>query len=177
MKNKKIILGITGSIASFRVPDFALKVVNIGADLSVILTDYAQNFITPVVINTINNNKTYTNESNLTQPMLHIELARMADVILIMPATAHVIAKLANGFCDDLLSTVCVATKAPIILVPAMNHVMWANSIVQENITKLQNHGVEIWGPISGTQMCREQGIGNMMASNDIINKLIDVLS
>ena len=69
MKNKKIILGITGSIASFRVPDFALKVVNIGADLSVILTDYAQNFITPVVINTINNNKTYTNESNLSQPI------------------------------------------------------------------------------------------------------------
>ena len=110
--------------------------------------------------------------------MIHIELARIADVILIMPATAHVIAKLANGLCDDLLSSiVCVATNAPIVVVPAMNNVMWSNSIVQENITKLKKYGIEIWGSVHGKQICGEQGIGSMMEPSKVMQTLIKLLN
>ncbi|HEV2613190.1 MAG TPA: bifunctional phosphopantothenoylcysteine decarboxylase/phosphopantothenate--cysteine ligase CoaBC [Gammaproteobacteria bacterium] len=164
LNNKKILLGITGGIAAYKCPELVRLLTQAGAIVRTVLTENAEKFVAPLTLEVLAN-QTET-------PMAHIDLARWADVILIAPATANFIAKLAHGFADDLLSTLCLATTAPIIVAPAMNQQMYLNQFTQENLNKLTNHNITIWGPDSGIQACGEIGPGRLLEPETLFANL-----
>lgn len=170
---KNILIGITGSIAAYKVPEFIKQLADNEYNVKVVLTESATHFVNPLTLSTVSRNQVFTNDVNYDNPMLHIELARFADLIVIIPTTANFIAKMAHGLCDDLLSTVCIASTAKIIIVPAMNHIMWANSIMQSNIDKLALHGITVFNPVYGEQICGEIGIGSMLNIQEVFNRII----
>ncbi len=159
-----ILLGISGSIAAYKSPDLVRRLKEVGFDVRVVMTDGGRSFVTPLTLQAVSG---YSVVYDLLDPaheagMGHIELARWADLVLIAPTSANMLAKLAGGFADDLLSAICLATEKPIMLAPGMNRLMWANSAVQENITKLKSRGIHILEPESGSQACGEVGQGRM---------------
>jgi phosphopantothenoylcysteine decarboxylase / phosphopantothenate---cysteine ligase len=161
----RILLGVTGGIAAYKSPDLVRRLIERGADVQVVMTAAAQRFVTPMSFQAVSGHPT---RSDLWDPaaeaaMGHIELARWAQLVLIAPASADFIARLAGGRADDLLATVCMATEAPIALAPAMNRVMWANKATQANIEILTSRGIRVLGPASGNQACGEIGTGRMM--------------
>ncbi len=171
MKKQNIILCITGSIAAQKAAMLASILLK-NFNVKIILSKAAENFVSKNDFKKLNipvhiNNDLYDDE------MLHIQLAKEANIILIAPATANIIAKIANGFADCLISTVCLATKASIKISPAMNQQMWGNSFVQENIKKLELNGVEIIGPAFGQQACGDVGYGRMLEPKEIADHLI----
>lgn len=172
--NKKILLGITGGIAAFKSADLTHKLRQRGGEVKVVMTPGAREFITPLTFQALSGNKVYTEvfESDSQTGMEHIDLARWADIILIAPATANCIAKLAQGLADDLLSTLCLATNKPILIAPAMNQQMWNNSITQGNIASLRSHNFQILGPADGIQACGDIGPGRMLEVEDILKFL-----
>ncbi|MCX8597526.1 MULTISPECIES: bifunctional phosphopantothenoylcysteine decarboxylase/phosphopantothenate--cysteine ligase CoaBC [unclassified Gilliamella] len=165
LSGKHILLGITGGIAAYKCPDLVRHLKKAGAQVHVVLTESANHFVTPMTLQALSGN---TVSSDLFDPsaelsMSHIELAKWADLVLIAPATANIIAKMANGIADDLLSTVCLATPAKIAIAPAMNQQMYKAAATQQNLATLASRNTLIWGPDDGFQACGDFGPGRMV--------------
>jgi phosphopantothenoylcysteine decarboxylase / phosphopantothenate---cysteine ligase len=160
----RVLLGVTGGIAAYKSPDLVRRLIERGADVQVVMTSAAQRFVSPMTFQAVSGRPTRSDlwDNTAEAAMGHIELARWAQVVLIAPASADFLARLAGGRADDLLCTLCVATEAPIMLAPAMNRVMWANKATQANVETLVARGVRILGPASGNQACGEVGAGRM---------------
>jgi phosphopantothenoylcysteine decarboxylase/phosphopantothenate--cysteine ligase len=160
----RILLGVTGGIAAYKSPDLVRRLIERGAEVQVVMTKSAQRFVSPMTFQAVSGRPTRSDlwDSTAEAAMGHIELARWAQLVLVAPASADFIARLAGGRADDLLTTLCVATEAPILLAPAMNRVMWANKATQANIETLVARGVRMLGPGSGNQACGEIGVGRM---------------
>jgi phosphopantothenoylcysteine decarboxylase/phosphopantothenate--cysteine ligase len=164
MKGKTIVLGVTGSIAAYKIAGLASALVKEGCEVHVVMTRNATNFINPITFETLTGNKCLvdTFDRNFEFHVAHVSLAKKADVILVAPATANIIGKIAYGIADDMLSTVILAAQCPIIVSPAMNTNMFRNSIVQENLQKLAAHGMTIIPPQVGRLACADVGEGKM---------------
>lgn len=168
--NKRILLGITGGIAAYKCCELIRLLKTAGADVQVVLTAGGAEFVTPLTLQALSGNPVHTTllDPEAEAGMGHIELAKWADLIIIAPASADFIARLAGGLGNDLLTTLCLATDAPIALTPAMNQAMWRDSRTQENIAKLSSIEMKIWGPASGEQACGDVGPGRMIEPADI---------
>lgn len=164
LQGKTVVLGVTGSIAAYKIANLASMLVKEHADVHVIMTANACNFIHPTAFETLTNHKCLvdTFDRNFQFHVAHVNLAKQADIMLIAPASANVIGKLANGIADDMLTTTATACRAPILLSPAMNTNMYENPIVQDNLKKLASFGYQIIEPASGMLACRDIGKGKM---------------
>ncbi len=171
---RKILLGVTGGIAAYKSPDLVRRLIERGAEVQVVMSRSAQQFVTPLTFQAVSGRPVRTDlwDESAEAAMGHIELARWADDIVIAPATAEFIARLAHGFAGDLLTTIALATSAPIVLAPAMNRLMWANPATQANVKLLKERGVRILGPASGEQACGEVGPGRMLEPSEIAAEL-----
>ncbi len=169
--NKRILLGITGGIAAYKCADLTRRLRDAGAEVRVVMTPAATQFVTPLTMQTVSGHPVHQHllDAEAESAMGHIELARWADVVLIAPAGANVIAKLAQGRADNLLTTLCLATDALIALAPAMNRQMWQNPATQANIAKLKTNGFAVFGPAEGAQACGETGPGRMLEPVELI--------
>jgi phosphopantothenoylcysteine decarboxylase/phosphopantothenate--cysteine ligase len=167
----KILVGISGGIAAYKSPELVRQLKKTGAQVRVVMTSAATSFISPLTLQAVSGNPVSTDllDPEAEAGMGHIELARWADLILIAPATADLIARLTAGMANDLLSTLCLATTAPIAIAPAMNLQMWANKATQENIKQLQQRDITILGPDKGEQACGETGLGRMLEPADLV--------
>jgi phosphopantothenoylcysteine decarboxylase/phosphopantothenate--cysteine ligase len=165
-----ILLGISGGIAAYKTPELVRRLRERGADVQIVMTASAEEFVTETALQAVSGRPIRSNlwDKEAEASMSHIELARWADVVLIAPATAEIMARLASGAASDLLTTLCLATEAPLAIAPAMNHVMWANAAVQKNRETLEERGVRILGPGHGSQACGETGDGRMLDPDDI---------
>lgn len=179
MHEQNIILGVTGGIAAYKAPELVRRLRERGAAVQVVMTDSARQFVTETSLQAVSGQPVRQNlwDKEAEAAMGHIELARWADLVLIAPATAEFMARLAAGAAPDLLTTLCLASKAPIVLAPAMNHVMWAKPAVQANRALLEERGVRLLGPEDGDQACGETGVGRMMQPDDIATAIQPVAS
>ena len=171
MESRKIILGITGGIAAYKTPELVRRLRERGAEVQVVMTRSAEEFVTGTTLQAVSGLPVRTNlwDKDAEAAMGHIELARWADLVLIAPATAEIMSRLASGAAPDLLTTLCLATEVPLYIAPAMNHVMWSNPAVQANRQLLEERGVRILGPDSGDQACGEIGEGRMVDPDVIV--------
>lgn len=171
-KDKKIILGVSGSIAAFKSADIASLLSQKGYDVSVIMTKEAEYFITPLTLQMLSANKVYKDmfEAADAWDVEHVSLAQSANLILIAPATANIIAKLASGLCDDLLTCTVLASRAPVLLAPAMNDAMYQHKATQANIERLKKIGYHFIGPVKGRLACGKVALGRMSDVEDIVN-------
>jgi len=174
--NKRILLGITGGIAAYKCAELTRRLTEQGAEVRVVMTQSAQEFITPLTMQAVSG---FPVAHSLLDPaaeagMGHIELAKWADLVLIAPATANFIAKFTAGIADDLLSTLCLATPAPIAIAPAMNQVMYQAPATQANLATLKQRAVPLWGPASGAQACGDVGPGRMVNPDELVTAVID---
>jgi len=160
-----IVLGITGGIAAYKAPELVRRLRERGAEVQIVMTNSAEEFVTSTALQAVSGRPIRSNlwDKEAEAAMSHIELARWADVVLIAPATAEVMARIVSGGAPDLLTTICLATQAPIALAPAMNHVMWSNLATQSNREVLEKRGIHIIGPGIGSQACGEEGAGRML--------------
>jgi phosphopantothenoylcysteine decarboxylase/phosphopantothenate--cysteine ligase len=172
---KKIVVGVTGSIAAFKAADIVSRLVQQGAVVRVIMTQEAEHFITPLTLQVLSANKVYCGMFDVQDvwAVEHVALADEADLVLIAPATANVIAKLASGLCDDLLTCTITATKAPVLIAPAMNDGMYTNKIVQENIERLKKAGYKFIGPVKGRLACGTIAVGRMSEVDAIVRSAL----
>ncbi len=172
---KRILLGVTGGIAAYKSPDLVRRLIERGADVQVVMTEAAQKFVSATSFQAVSGHPTRSDlwDSAAEAAMGHIELARWPELILIAPASADFIARLAAGRADDLLATLCLASEAPIVVAPAMNRVMWANAATQANVGVLLSRGVRILGPGSGNQACGEIGPGRMLEPLQLAEHLL----
>lgn len=169
-----VIVGVTGSIAAYKACEIVSLLTRDGLDVQVILTAEAGEFITPLSLQTLSRNKVLGDMFELPEEWnpLHTALADKADAILIAPATANLIGKLASGICDDLLTCVVYASKAPVVIAPAMNDHMYNHAVVQENIAKLKKLGYTFVGPVKGRLACGRNSIGHLAAPDAVIREL-----
>ncbi len=169
-KNKSIVLGITGGIAAYKAAELTRLLVKAHIDVQVVMTEAACQFITPVTMQALSGRPVFKDmwDASIANGMPHIELSRAADAILIAPASADFMAKLAHGRADDLLSTLCLARDCPLLVAPAMNKQMWENPATQRNVSQLIADGVTILGPDSGEQACGEIGLGRMLEAEEL---------
>lgn len=174
LPGKNILLGISGGIAAYKSAELVRLLVKQSANVRVCMTASAQAFITPLTLQALSGNPVHTEllDPQAEMGMGHIELARWADVILIAPATANTLARLTWGIADDLLSTVCLASTARLIVAPAMNQQMWKHAATQHNLQTLQHRGVTVFGPAEGVQACGDTGLGRMLEPADIVREL-----
>jgi len=174
LAGKVVVLGITGGIAAYKAAELVRRLVNRGAIVHVVMTRNAQEFITPLTLQTLSRNPVVTEMFELPREVeiKHISLARRADVVLIAPATANIIGKYANGIADDFLSTMLLATRAPVFIAPAMNPEMYSHPVVQQNIARLKNNGVKIIPPGTGETACEEIGTGRLAEIEVILSEL-----
>ena len=179
LNNKHIILGITGGIAAYKSAELARLLIKKGARVTVVMTDGAKEFITPLTFSALTNQPVYddlwTSRSADSSSIAHINLTREADAMLIAPCTANVTAKIANGLADDLLTNLALArdpANCPLAIAPAMNVQMWRNPATQRNIAQLRNDGVMVFDPASGEQACGEIGEGRMLEPADLVDAL-----
>jgi phosphopantothenoylcysteine decarboxylase/phosphopantothenate--cysteine ligase len=165
LKDKRILLGITGGIAAYKAAMLARLLVRAGADVRVAMTEAATRFVTPVTFQALSNQPVWSDlwDQRVPDAMGHIELSRDRELIVVAPASADFMAKVAHGLADDLLSTLCVARRCPLMLAPAMNVEMWENAATQRNLGMLRDDGVLIEGPVAGDQACGETGYGRML--------------
>ncbi len=165
-----VVLGITGGIAAYKAPDLVRRLGERGATVQIVMTASAQEFVTGTALQAVSGRPVRANlwDKEAEAAMSHIELARWADVVLVAPATAEVMARIVSGGAPDLLTTICLATEAPIALAPAMNHVMWNNPATQANREVLEDRGIHIIGPGIGSQACGEEGAGRMLEPDAI---------
>jgi phosphopantothenoylcysteine decarboxylase/phosphopantothenate--cysteine ligase len=173
--NKKIVLGISGGIAAYKTPELARLLMQESASVQVIMTDAAQQFVTPVTMQALTGNPIYTSQwdNSISNNMAHIELSRAADAIVIAPGSADLMAKLSLGLADDLLSTLCLARDCPLLIAPAMNKQMWEHAATQRSVERLSKDGVTLLGPASGFQACGEVGMGRMLEPAEIAEQVI----
>ena len=178
MQGKRILLGVTGGIAAYKSPDLVRRLRERGAEVQVVMTAAAREFVTPMTFQAVSGRAVRTDlwDPAAEAAMGHIELARWADLVLVAPATAGFLARLATGQADDLLTTLCLATEAPIAVAPAMNHVMWANVATCANVATLRQRGVHILGPAEGDQACGETGPGRMLEPLEILSHVAMLL-
>ncbi|MCC7464299.1 MAG: bifunctional phosphopantothenoylcysteine decarboxylase/phosphopantothenate--cysteine ligase CoaBC [Gammaproteobacteria bacterium] len=178
MRGKHILLGVSGGIAAYKSAELARRLMERGAEVQVVMTAAAQEFIAPLTFQALTGRPV---RASLWDPaaeaaMGHIELARWADAILIAPASADLLARLAAGRADDLLATLCLATEAPLLVAPAMNRIMWAHPATQANLAALRSRGVRVLGPAEGAQACGECGPGRMLEALEIADALVPLL-
>jgi len=174
MQGKRILLGVTGGIAAYKSPDLVRRLRERGAEVQVVMTRSAGEFITPLTFQAVSGKPVRADiwDPAAEAAMGHIELARWADIVLVAPATADFLARLASGHADDLLTTLCLATEAPIAVAPAMNRVMWANPATQANVTTLTQRRVNVMGPAAGDQACGEVGEGRMLEPLELVARV-----
>lgn len=179
LAHKKILLGISGGIAAYKSAELTRRLIEQGADLRVVMTSAAMQFVTPLTFQALSGNPVSFDllDPHAEAAMGHIELARWADLVLIAPASADFIARLAHGFANDLLSTLCLATTAPITVAPAMNQRMWQNAATQDNCDRLQHRGFCVLQPNVGNQACGENGPGRMQEPKQILAAVIQHFS
>jgi phosphopantothenoylcysteine decarboxylase / phosphopantothenate---cysteine ligase len=172
-----IVLGITGGIAAYKAPDLVRRLRERGADVQIVMTTSAEEFVTGTALQAVSGRPIRSNlwDKEAEAAMSHIELARWADFVLIAPATAEVMARIVSGGAPDLLTTICLATEAPLAVAPAMNHVMWNNPATQANRKVLEERGVHILGPGIGSQACGETGAGRMLDPDAIAAAVFDL--
>ncbi len=175
----RILLGVTGGIAAYKSPDLVRRLAERGADVQVVMTAAARQFVSPLTFQAVSGRPTRDDlwDSAAEAAMGHIELARWAELVLIAPASANFLARLASGQADDLLSTLCLATDAPIAVAAAMNRLMWANAATQANVATLRARGVSMLGPAEGDQACGEVGPGRMLEPAEIAERALELLS
>ena len=173
-KNKNIILGVTASIAIYKSCDLIRRLKERGFQVTVVMTDEAEELIKPIVFQSLSGNKVYRGlfDSLKAWEIEHVSLADKADLVLIAPATANIIAKIASGICDDLLTCIILATKAAVLLCPAMNENMYLNKTTQENIKKLKRLGYKFVGPDRGRLANGKIGIGHLASVEDIVKEV-----
>jgi phosphopantothenoylcysteine decarboxylase/phosphopantothenate--cysteine ligase len=179
LTNKRILLGVTGGIAAYKSADAVRRLRDAGAEVRVIMTSSATEFITPLTLQAVSGHPVYRQllDTDAEAGMGHIELARWADAVLVAPASANFLARLAQGRADDLLSAVCLATEAPVAVAPAMNRQMWSNAATQANVAAIGKNGVKIFGPAEGSQACGEVGPGRMLEPADLVARLSELFA
>jgi len=174
IQGKRILLGLSGGIAAYKAAEVTRLLVQAGAEVRVVMSEAACRFVTPVTLQALSGNPVHTDlwDASIPNNMAHIELSRGCDAIVIAPASADFLAKLAQGLCDDLLSTLCLARECPLLVAPAMNVQMWANPATQRNADRLRADGIAILGPASGDQACGEVGMGRMLEAEEIVEEI-----
>jgi phosphopantothenoylcysteine decarboxylase / phosphopantothenate---cysteine ligase len=175
LQGKHILLTMSGGIAAFKVAELARSLIQEGATVQVIMSEAATKFMTPVTMQALTGHHVYTDQwdARISNNMAHIELSRKADVIVAVPASADLLAKISHGLANDLVSATCLAKECPLIVVPAMNKQMWENAATQRNMQQLQADGITVLGPTSGTQACGENGMGRMLEAAEILEGII----
>lgn len=178
LQGKTVVLGVTGSIAAYKIANLASMLVKLHADVNVVMTKNAANFINPITFETLTNNKCLvdTFDRNFQYNVEHVALAKRADLYMVAPASANVIGKIANGIADDMLTTTIMACKAPKLIAPAMNTNMFENPIVQDNIAKLKQYGYEIISPATGYLACGDTGAGKLPSEEVLLSYIIKEL-
>jgi phosphopantothenoylcysteine decarboxylase/phosphopantothenate--cysteine ligase len=179
LSNKRVLLCISAGIAAYKTPDLVRKLIELGAQVQVVMSKNSEQFVAPLALQAVSGHAVHHHAmtADSESGMGHIDLARWADVVLVAPATANMIARLTLGNADELLTTVCIATEAPIAIAPAMNQQMWQNPATIQNMSSLAARGVIILGPDSGQQACGEVGPGRMLQPADIASRLANQLS
>lgn len=178
LKGKKILIGVTGGIAAYKAAEIVSQLSQKGADVKVIMTKAATEFVTPLTFQTLSHNPVYIEMfSGYEVNPKHISLADEADLLLIAPATANIIGKIAHGIADDLLSTVVMSVKCPVLIAPAMNDNMYKNPIVQDNIKRLKKLGYKFIPPEKGHLACQKIAEGRLASIETIINSILRILS
>ena len=174
MHGSRVLLGVTGGIAAYKSPDLVRRLRARGAEVQVVMTPAAREFVTPTTFQAVSGRTVRSElwDAAAEAAMGHIELARWADAVLVAPASADFLARLASGQADDLLATLCLATQAPIAVAPAMNHLMWSNAATRANVATLLQRGVQVYGPGEGDQACGETGEGRMLEPLDLAERL-----
>ncbi len=174
LSGKHVLLGVTGGIAACKSPELVRRLREQGAGVRVVMTQGAQAFITPLTLQALSGMPVHTQllDRNAEAAMGHIELARWADAVLVAPASADLLARLAHGRADDLLAAICLATEAPLAVAPAMNRVMWQNPATQENMACLERRGIHRFGPAEGEQACGETGPGRMLEPDALVRQV-----
>lgn len=179
-KSRRVVLGITGGIAAYKSAELTRLLKKSGIGVQVVMTEAGCHFITPATLQALSGNAVFTDawDARIDNHMPHIELSRDAAAILIAPATADFIAKLANGLADDLLSTLCLARQptCPLLVAPAMNREMWENAATQRNVARLREDGIKVIGPAAGDQACGETGLGRMVEPPDLLREVLQLL-
>jgi phosphopantothenoylcysteine decarboxylase / phosphopantothenate---cysteine ligase len=178
MQGKHILLGVTGGIAAYKSPDLVRRLRERGAEVQVVMTAAAREFVTPTTFQAVSGRPVRAElwDASAEAAMGHIELARWADAVLVAPASADFLARLAAGRADDLLATLCLATGAPIGVAPAMNHLMWSNAATRANVATLIRRSIEVYGPAEGEQACGELGEGRMLEPLELGERLSALL-
>lgn len=177
LQGQHLLLCVCGGIAAYKAAELVRRLRDAGADVRVAMTENATRFVGTATFQALSGQPVRTSlwEAEAEASMGHIELARWAHRVLIAPATADMIAKLAHGFADDLITTLCLATEAPLTIAPAMNHRMWAHPATQANVATLRERGVRVLGPMDGPMAEPESGPGRLMEPNDIVAALAQV--
>lgn len=177
--NKHILLGVSGSIAAYKSAELVRRLKDAGAEVRVVLTAGGAEFVTPLTFQALSGNPVHQDllDTESEAAMGHIELARWADAVIVAPASANFIARLAQGRADDLLSAVCLATQAPVAVAPAMNQQMWSNAATKENLQQIQAHGVLQFGPGEGEQACGETGPGRMLEAEQLTQLTAEIFT
>jgi phosphopantothenoylcysteine decarboxylase / phosphopantothenate---cysteine ligase len=178
LDNKRVLLGVTAGIAAYKACELTRQLRTLGAEVQVVMTESAQQFVTPMTFQALSGRSVRTDlfDASAEAAMGHIELARWADLIVVVPASADFMARLAQGVAPDLLTTLCLASDAPVLLAPAMNRLMWANAATQANTATLIDRGIRMIGPVEGDQACGETGPGRMAEPADIVQSILAVL-
>jgi len=174
LAGQRILLGVTGGIAAYKSADLVRRLREVGVEVQVVMTEGAQQFITATTLQALSGRSVRDSlwDASAEAAMGHIELARWATRIVIAPASANTLARLAHGLADDLLTTVCLASEAPLTLVPAMNRLMWSHPATRHNVTLLRERGAVFLGPNEGDQACGESGPGRMLEPAQIVQAL-----
>jgi phosphopantothenoylcysteine decarboxylase/phosphopantothenate--cysteine ligase len=174
LKGRRIVLGVSGGIAAYKAAEFVRLLVKAGADVHVVLSEGGARFVTAVTFQALSGNTVWTDlwDARMPNNMAHIDLGREADAIIVAPATADFIARLAQGRADDLLSTLCLARDVPLIVAPAMNRQMWESPPTRRNLALIREDGVSVFGPAAGDQACGEIGMGRMLEPEELLERL-----
>jgi phosphopantothenoylcysteine decarboxylase/phosphopantothenate--cysteine ligase len=173
---RRVILGITGGIAAYKAAELARLLLKQDIEVQAVMTEAATHFIAPATLQALTGNPVLLDPWQDDRGMAHIHPARLADAIVVAPATADFIAKLAHGLAGDLLSTLCLARDCPLLLAPAMNRQMWSNAATQRNVQQLARDGVTLLGPVSGVQACGEEGMGRMLEAEQLAQDILSLL-
>lgn len=178
LAGKEVIVAVCGGIAAYKVAELVSKLVQLGAGVTVCMTDEAQKFVTPLTFEALSGRPVRTGTFALVESSdpQHIALTERADLMLVAPATANIIAKVAHGLCDDLVSLMVCAAACPVVFAPAMNNRMWDNPITQENVGKLSGLGYKFIGPDAGWLACRNVGAGRLTEPVNIVDEVVKVL-
>ncbi len=174
LTNKRILLGVSGGIAAYKSAELVRLLRRAGAEVRVVMTAAAADFVTPLTLQALSGQPVYSRWDEAEAAMGHIELARWADRVLVAPATADTLARLAQGRADDLLSALCLATTAPLYLAPAMNQAMWQHAATRDNAETLRSRGVRLLGPAEGEQACGDTGPGRMLEPAELAGWILE---